>query len=477
MSNPSLIHRSNQNSSLFNTIKARNSKRNQFNYVEEGEANICPTARSRIVINPTTTLASGGNQTIKFELVNFGMLEELYLQTSFLQGGTNADGSNDVHLVDQAGIFAWTRCRIVYNGNTIAELTPEQVLASLYTRANAERVAQLDAMTGGMPIGAAAAVGSLEGRRLLASAFGGQTLSCPLGFWFSESLGRAWDLYSLSARAYVEVDYRANADLHTVNDSTACLYSEAKLIAYISEMAPEELVAYQSSNYSPNSVSSQISFTTTQFSDSIASPVLITASSTAGNKVKIQSISGLVRRLYLFATLDSDRASTTAKEYNNSVDIASWKLMANNQVIYENQHSAVGVDTASLSAGTGYNTDTYIEMVRNNLPMASGKSSDSLTSDTFKLFDVAVDKSLGAVGGGGLHPAHIKVINFGYNPQSLADADGCLSFSQLSVPEIECKWPTGTSAAVTLHVIAEVLTLNTYNTSANGQINYKLITE
>jgi hypothetical protein len=465
MSNPDLILRSNDNSSLAVTLRARNSKQNFLDYVSEGESVGCPSAKSRQIINPISNIAANGGQRIRFELTNFGFLSDLYLQTSFVQGGTNADGSNKSGLVDHAGIHCIERARVVYNGNTLAELTSDQIMCSLYTRASNEEVGILDAMTGGAALGSVAAVGSLTGRRALASVNGGQQLSCPLKFWFSESLGRAWDLYSLSARAYVEIDFRPIAELINVQDAGAHAYSSVQLVSYIQNLSNSELVAYQSRNYAPNSVSSQIAFTTTQFDEVIASPVLITATG-AGNKVKLQSISGLVRRLYLFATIDGDKTSTTDKKLDATIDISSFKLMANNQSIYENEHCGAGIDNLSLSAGDGYHTDHFVEAFHNRLPMGANK-----------LFDNFVGGSLGGTGGVQFKPSHVKVINFGMNPQTTADADSFLSFSQLSVPEVEVKFPTGTSGSHTLHAIAELVVLHTYNTSSSGQINYKLITE
>ena len=125
MSNPQIIQRANANSSLYNTIKARNSKQNVFDYVNEGELNVCAFAKSRVIVNPTTSLNSDGGQTIKYELPNFGLLEDVYLQTEFARGDTNADtGAKDCFLVDMAGAFTFSKIRIVYGGNTIFETTP-----------------------------------------------------------------------------------------------------------------------------------------------------------------------------------------------------------------------------------------------------------------------------------------------------------------------------------------------------------------
>jgi len=198
----------------------------------------------------------------------------------------------------------------------------------------------------------------------------------------------------------------------------------------------------------------------------IASPVVITGTG-AGNKVKLQSISGLVRKLYLFATLDSNKTSATARSLDTTIDIASFKLMANNQTIYENENCAVGIDVQhSTNTSNGYNTDHFVELFHNRLPVGANK-----------LVDVASTKDLGGTGGGAFNPSHVKVINFGFNPQTTADGDSFLSFSQLSVPEVEVKFATGVTGSHTLHCIAELVTLNTYNTSQSGQVNYKLITE
>jgi hypothetical protein len=477
MSNPQLIHRANENSSLYNTVKARNSKQNIFDYVNEGELNVCPYAKSRVIVNPTTSLNGDGGQTIKFELPNFGLLDDMYLQTEFSRGDTNADtGAKDCFLVDMAGAFTFSKIRIVYNGNTVFETTPEHLVASLYLRANNEQSKLLDAMLGSAIAGASSDTHTaLEGRKAMASSFGGQKLSCPLKCWFSESVGRNFDLYSLSSKCFLEVDYRPILDVHGKAETTAdrITYAGSNLICFLNELSPQELASYQSRNYAPNSVSSQLGYTTTLLSESIANPVLVTAT-TSGNKIKINSISGLVRRMYVFATLDSDRSSTTDKKYMNIIDISSLKLAANNQTIYEIQDCGVGIDNLNRSSGNGYQTDYFVEMFHNKI--VGGLNAD-VAADTYKLHDPPVDKSLGKTTGDQFEPSYVKVINFGMNPDDYSSADGALALSQVNVPELEVKFPTGTSGAHTIHVVAELITLSTYNVSATGQINFKSISE
>jgi len=464
MSNPSIIHRANNNSQLYNTIKARNSKQNFLDYNVAGEKNICPVARSRVIVNPQTSMNATNAQQIKFQLPNHGILEDLYLSTKFNQGGTNADGSNDTALSDFAGIFCVDRIRLVYQGNTIWECDPYYVLCSQYTRASKEKAVILDGMTGGAILGSVdGTIGNLVGRKAMASVNGGQVLTCPIKAFFSDSLSRGFDLYSLSSPVFLEVDYKSNANINEEADITACTYSDCHLTAYLTELAPEELTAYQARNYVPSSVSSQLGFTSTHFSEVVASPVIVGAS--VGNVIKINSISGLVRRMYVFATLDDD---ITAKKYAQFVDISTLKLRANNNVLFELENCGIGIDNKNASSGNGYQTDFFIEAYKNNLPLSMGVQravTDEPASDV-----------LGQIGGN-TELAHVKVINFAYNPDDYSSADGSLSLSQLSVPEIEVMFPTGTTGSHTVHVVAELLTINTYNTSSTGVISFKMITE
>ena len=105
-----------------------------------------------------------------------------------------------------------------------------------------------------------------------------------------------------------------------------------------------------------------------------------------------------------------------------------------------------GVDNVanSLTAGAGYQTDYAVECMRNNLPMACNTA---VASDTYKLYDPAVDKTFGTNSGGVFSPSHVKVINFGYNPEDVGSADGSLSFSQLGNPEIEVKFGAGANGS------------------------------
>jgi len=469
MSNPQVIHRANQNSSLYQTIKARNSKQEVYDYNVSGEKNICEVARSKVVVASTTTMSATNQQTIKFELPNYGLLESMYLKTKFTSGtdGQNiADGSKGIALSEFAGAFAWTACRLVFQGTTIFEWSPEWIMCSQYTRATKEKATQLDMVLGGGILGAEnGTLTARTGRRLVSSSTGGIELHSPLPAFWSDSLGRAFDLYSLNSKVHLEVDYRSNAQVHEEIDDTAmaCNYDGCELVCYLAELAPESLSAYQARNYVPGSVASQLGFTTTHFSEVITTPVLVTGSSTAGNKIKLNSISGLVRRLYVFANLED---SETAKKYFEPQRLASVKLLANNQVIHEANEICI-FDEENKTTSNGYKTDGFVEMLRNNLPMA-------ITGES----DVASNLVVGEVGGGSADITRVHVINFAYSPDDYSSADGCVSFAQMNNIEAELKFATSASTNNhNVHFIAEMLTVSSYNTSSTGAITFKSIGE
>ena len=476
MSAPQVQFRANENSALYNNIKSRSSLQNSFDYQQEGESNVCPVARSRVIVNPTTAVSATNAQTIKFALPNFGILSDLALQITFNSANeTNDDtGAKDCALVEFAGAFAWSACRLVYQGSTIWSTTPEATMCGLYSRANKEKSALLDLCLGSGILGTSNdTLGSVTGRKAAASSFGNIQLSCPLHAFFADSLGRGLDLYSLASTMFLEVDLRSSSQAHFINEGSTvgCSYNDANLVAWVSELAPAELSAYQSRQYAPNSVSSQLSFTTSHFSESVT-PVVKSALGGVGNVLKIQALSGLCRKLYVFATLDSDRASASAREYFKLIDISSVKLSAGNQEIYGMDNTTL-FDQKHISIGTGYHTDHVLEAIHNGLNMSSGATHTNIATT----FDPYTNELISPIGNGTTDFSRVKVIQFAYNPNDYASADGCLALGQTQNPTIEVTFPTGASGATTVHVVAEMLTLATYNVNANGAVNFKVIQE
>ena len=483
MSNPQIIQRANENSSLFNTIKARNSKQNSFDYVNQGEANVCPFVKTTEIVTPQSSMNNQNQQTLKIPLPNHGLLYDLYLKTKFstpgADGTNHTDAGHGVALSQWAGAWAWTKCRLVYQGVTLFEWTPEWIMTSQYTRATKEKATQLDFMMGGGILGAEDnTAGNLVGRRGMATSAGGQHLLAPLKAFFSDGLGRALDLYSLNSTVFLEVDYRANDQVHEVLETASNFlgYDGCEAHCKLIELSPQELSAYQARNYVPGSVSSQLGFTTTHLAEAVASPVLITGSSQVGNKIKLNAISGLVRRLFIYATLDSD---ITAKKYFIPQKLSRVRLLANNSVIHEQLETSCGIAGASTS--NGYRGDIAMEAYSNNLPTSFGGVLPA-AFDPMAGGDAAVAAAgvAAPIGNGSADMSRVVCINFALNPEDYSSADGLVSFQQISGggPELEVFFDTVASTnAHTIHVVAEISTITTYNTSNTGSISIKSITE
>lgn len=480
MSNPEIISRANSNSSLFSNIKSRNSKSNVFDYAVAGEQNFCEFVKNKEIVLPSTSMNTQNSQTMRFPLPNHGLLSDMYLRTKFstpgADGTNHTDAGHGVALSEWAGCWSWTKCRLILNGINIWECTPEWVMSSQYSRADVERASQLDAMLGAGIVGAeGTSIAALTGRRLIASTAGGIELICPLkGFW-SDGLGRELDLYSVNSVAHLEVDYRSNADVHEELETATnfCGYNGAELICNLIELSPEQLSAYQARNYVPGSVSSQLGFTTTHFAEQITSPVLITGSSTTGNKIKLNSISGLVRRMYVWATLDAD---TTANKYFVPQKLAKVRLLANNSVIHEQGSTSI-YDAESVTASNGYKGDVAMEAYHNKMPYCFSSNSAVAEGSTSAVPGAG---ALCPIGGGTADLSRVVCINFALDPENYASADGAVSFQQISGggPQLEVFFDTVASTNDhTIHVVAEIQTLTVYATSQTGSISLKQITE
>ena len=75
--NPQITFRANDSSSLFQSIKSRNSLVNPFDY--SSETNFCPFSKSKIVVNPQTSINATAQQVVKFQLPNHMLLNKMYL--------------------------------------------------------------------------------------------------------------------------------------------------------------------------------------------------------------------------------------------------------------------------------------------------------------------------------------------------------------------------------------------------------------
>ena len=496
--NPQITFRANDSSSLFQSIKSRNSLVNPFDY--SSESNFCPFSKSKIIVTPQTSISATNQQVVKFQLPNHMLLNKMYLKTSFNGGGdTNAGASNEIALTEFVGYACVQDIRIIYQGVEIWRSDGDSMFVSDYYRATKEQALILDYMTGGGDLGEEdGSLGNVTGRKAIASQGGRIDYAIPINAFFSEKLSTALDLAALSSPVFVEVNYRDVASVHEENDSTTT-YAASELICYGVDLPPNERQNYNARNYSPGSVASQLGFSTSIYREGAT---IIRNSNTTegalGTKIKLNSISGLVSKLYVWVTLDSD---VTAKNRYKFVDIDLVRLTDGNQILYEIEHAHIGLDAVAASGSTnGYRVDDLVEKYNNGAPFSAGQRNPIGRIETMTLTDTGSDANITAaqkaasrinhallthttdgfsvVGSGATDISKVKVIQFGFDAFSKSAADGVISFSNLNNPELEIKLSlAATSAAHTINVMAEFVDIKAYNTGSNGVVNIKQITE
>lgn len=496
--NPAVVFRAQDSSSLYNSIKSRNSLVNAFDY--SSEANICQYAKSKIEVAPQTAIQPSNAQVIKYQLPSHLIMNKLYLRTRFNGGqDTNAGGSNDLALSEFAGFFCVDEIRFIYQGSEIFRTGGAELFATEYARCPAEKAELLTYMSGGGALGETdGTIGNLTGRRAVASQAGDIDLTIPIAGFYSEKLSTGLDLSALSSPVHVEVSYKANSLVHEVfeADNKRATYKDSALICYGVELPSNERASFNARNYSLGSVSSQLGFSTALFQESAT--LVLNADNTngaLGTTIKLNSISGLVRRIFVWALLDSDISS---KAYHKYKDISLVRLKDGNQVIYELENSSVGLDaiTDSTASTNGYRTDYMMELYNNDMPMSVNKgkfAGNRLTAltlsegtpNTLSAATITQDQGLyhdadglSRIGSGECDLSKMKVINFGFDPLSRASADGMLSFNNLNSPTLEVKLArSATSASHQVNVCVEFVDIVAYSTAQNGTINIKQITE
>lgn len=496
--NPSTTFRANDSSSLFSSIKSRNSLVNPFDY--SSEVNFCPFSKSKIVVTPQTSISGTNQQVVKFQLPNHMLLNKMYLKTSFAGGAAaNSGGSAEIALTEFVAYACVQDIRIIYQGVEIWRSDGDSMLVSDYYRANKEQSTILDYMTGGGDLGEEdGTLGNVTGRKAIASQGGQIDYAIPIHAFFSEKLSTALDLAALSSPVFVEVNYRDVASVHEEVDSTTT-YANSELICYGVDLPSGERANYNARNYSPGSVASQLGFSTSIYREG-ATVIRNTNTSEGalGTKIKLNSISGLVSKLYVWVTLDSD---VTAKNRYKFVDIDLVRLTDGNQTIYEIEHAHNGLDAVAASGSTnGYRVDDLVEKYNNGAPLSLGQRNQIGRIETMTLTDGGSDANITAaqkaasrighalfthttdglavIGSGATDMAKVKVLQFGFDPYSRSAADGVLSFSSLNNPTLEVKLSlNSTSAAHTINVMAEFVDIKAYNVGQNGTVNIKQITE
>lgn len=469
MSSATTQLRANENSSLYTAIKNRSSASGGAGcqQIYRSEINHCPAVKTRVEIASQSN--AGYDRTIQFQLPNYGFLDSLYLRTVFSARSGSPSTSDGVSLVWGAGAFVFTEVRLVYQGHTIARMSPEYIISRYMTESESVRRAYFGRMVGadGQITGTASGTSLVaSGARLSkdpeARTIGlTQTFNCPLPFFFEESLSRSLDLGILQSPLHLEVDVGSQERAHSLitTAGTGCSISSMSIVNYLTELHPDEQKQFRAISYQPAGTPlTQLAYNTTTHIES-------TVSTGAKKTIKLNMFSGLVERLYIYARDNDVATSATVKDYFNLLPIKSIKLQS------------TGTDIVDFSNLSGQDKDLeWFNSKSVFIPPLSVVN--TATAGT------ALQTGIDGSNHSGKHLENIYCLNFKQGWNARTSADGSLSFGTLSIPQLEIEFETssdfsGTTASgnVDIVIVAEQLDLVSYQTNSAGATSIRAIQE
>ena len=151
-----VVQRANNSSNLYATIKSRGSNSGPAGcgYIYASEVNQCPCWRHKLKVTPQNS--PGYDRTVRFELPNYGFLENVFLESVFpTQSATMTAGSTDAEnaLCWGAGAFLFSEVRLVFRGQEVAKLTSDYIMMRHLQDLSEERLDNFLEMVGGFPVG------------------------------------------------------------------------------------------------------------------------------------------------------------------------------------------------------------------------------------------------------------------------------------------------------------------------------------
>ena len=497
-----VYQRANNSSNLYAAIKSRSSNSGSAGcpFLYSKEVNQCQQYRHTVKVTPNNS--PGFDRTIRFDLPNYGFLEHMFLETEVTSRFNTAAnptvtavGTDQPALAFGFGAYVFDTVRLIFRGQTVAELDSEYIMARFLQDMDKERVQNFQTMVGGFPAGTANTAAGAEahwdatGRNLLSinkpENQGKHKYYCPLPFWFCETTSRALDLSILHSALTVEIDVRPAAKLTSVvgrgSDDTAADpgYVQASQLAndklqmslqcHIAELPAEEVKMYRGVTYKPGSTPhSQLGY------DIVKSVYSLDATQTK-HTIKLNDFSGLVQRLYIIPVLSTARTAnlymknryTIAGGTTNELQFKTVRLKSVDQELYEREDNGV------CAIRGRYFLEDYdvAPSIITKQHLTGPVLMDRYLQNSASLFEsdrIIDDEDIGAR----VRAAGVATINFKTDWDIRSSATGSLSFGTVHNPTLELEFESQPSAnegtTVDIVIFAEVNNIMLYETNSAG---------
>ena len=460
-----IINRSNQTSAFNSALQSRNSK--AIPQLYSSEINVEQMAFSKVEIESST--AAGYSRTMRIALGRYGILNRLYLHSTFL--GTDiatAALKNDKNFsaVPFIGIQMIKEARLMYNGAVLAKLNAETIQSDLWKNSSRREKRLLQELVGAYDqttTGTSAVTPDRTSVDPAARCLGQQDFYTPLDFFFSSvhSANRGLDLSVLANEVLLEIDVESSNKLWKQEGTGASVpeLSNLSAVCHLTEMAPEVEKTFRAISYVPGgSPLTEICFDTTHAI--VSSGQALSATVETAVEVRLNQFPHSVFRLDIYA-VNADTFPTVAERFNPG-QINEIQIKATGSNIYNSDNLSNKEDLLEVynSKGDYYSKTEGTECIVENITC---------------------------------NPNHIYSIYF-KSPQDFSKVSnsGSVAMSQLSTPNLRVVLPiTGTSTAqpdksfgaqnkvlagpVDIHVIAYHTSLISYSTNTSGSTNIKKI--
>lgn len=468
-----IINRANETAPFLNALKSRNSK--SLPELYSAEINTEPMAQSRVEVESSSS--AGYNRTMRISLPRYGILNRLYLHSTFggssftetaYAAGPPVVAANAVEYVPFIGALAFKEVRLMYNGSVLSKLNPLTMLAEMWKNSSRREKRLLVEMLGAHDHSAASAKSSTTGDRTAVAQYqrnivddsvndGVNDFYLPLDFFFSAKLSpnRGLDLSVLANEVILEVDVESDSNCWTTSGTVATVPQLQNLsaVCYLTEFDIETEKQYRSLQYQAGgSPLTQLAFDTTHVI--VASNISHSTANTIVD-VKLNQFVGQVYKLHVFATLADNLDGNGHRFRPGQINEIQLKATGSNIVnqdelqskedILENYHG--GGDYYSKQEGSG------------DFPASINCNPNHIYEVSFK------------------HPYDFSKVS----------ESGSVAFGQLSVPSLRVNVAGSSQQAsfgaqnnllggnFDIHVVAYMTTLISYSTNTSGSTSIRQI--
>ena len=339
-----IVNRSNETSPFFQALASRNSK----SLPELYSAEINTESAAQSVVEVESSSNPGFSRTIRIELPRYGLLNKLYLHTTFSANGGTIAEAKYTQQIPFLGAMCIKEARVVYNGATIQKTDGFSIVAEMWKNYSDKEKKHLQELLGAFdaPQGtqlAADIVVSKTSDNTSRRARAVQDMYCPLDLYFSSrhSPNRALDLSVLSSPVILEIDIESESNLFhvqsTLSDYKAPTLTNVSAMCYLTELDSEVEKNYRALSYAAGgSPLTQIAFNTERIQ--VASGITMGGTGDGAKvvDVKLNQFTGNIFKLLVFAVTADDFATNDYRFRPLAIDEIQLKATGTNIVNQDN---------------------------------------------------------------------------------------------------------------------------------------------